>query len=137
MNYGYNEASKSSRGHNRVWIMDEHFACAREAEQKVKSNETWTFGYFHNTKSGRKVYYRCRYSQKERPCNAYIYLFYHANREGVTLYRTPCEHTHQTTPIIKTSRGIGTETRKKIQVLYKNGTKKISEKKLFLKNSPK
>lgn len=134
MNDEYNEASKSCRIRNRVWLMDEYFACAREAEQKVKSNEAWTFSHFNNTKCGRKVYYRCRYSKKERPCNAKIYLLYHSDRSGVTLYKTACEQPHQTTPpVITTSQGrrIGTETRKTIHVLYKNGTivRKFSAKK--------
>lgn len=110
--------AKKKRSESKNWIFVNKFSCVRFAEEAVSAAKTWAARTTHNTMEGKKRFYRCnKVPRKGIQCAAEIYLLFEEDTEAVLLYRTDCEHNHDS---IKKNYdyGICDETKSEIKKLY-------------------
>ncbi|XP_059610305.1 uncharacterized protein LOC132257433 [Phlebotomus argentipes] len=89
------ENELGSKRQKRNWIREETFACQREACEFVRQEGCWGYRFSNTTLDGVKNYFRCNLTRtKGKQCAQEIYLAFEKNSPLVHLYRTNCDHTH-------------------------------------------
>ncbi|XP_073948903.1 uncharacterized protein [Choristoneura fumiferana] len=109
---------KKKRGESKQWIFVEEFISVCAAEKAVEEENSWSILTTHLTYDGKKRFYRCnKVPRKGEQCAAQLYLLFDTNSDAVLLYRTDCEHNHDS---IKSSYnfGICDETKLEINKLF-------------------
>jgi hypothetical protein len=126
---------KKKRGESKNWTFVHKYSCVSFAEEAVKAENTWSVRTTHVTMDGKKRFYRCnKVPRKGVQCAAEIYLLFEADAEAVILYRTDCEHNHDS---IKNNYdyGICNETKSEINKLFDLHLKPKSILECLKKNS--
>ncbi|KAI5646654.1 FLYWCH zinc finger domain-containing protein [Phthorimaea operculella] len=117
-NYFENLEEQKNRRKRKKWMFQYKFSSIAEAEEQVNAEKTWAVSNTHYTKEGQKRFYRCNKVPSRGPqCATQICLLCEADSDAVILYRTDCDHTHDS---IKTNYnyGISSETKNEIKKLY-------------------
>jgi hypothetical protein len=87
---------KKKRSDNKVWIFVEKFESIKDAEEAIKTANTWSSLRKHEVEEGMKKYYRCNKVKRKGPqCAAQIYLLFDAASDAVLMYRTDSDHDHE------------------------------------------
>lgn len=96
------------------WIVLTQFANAEEAENYLKSENTWSRNYTRTRENGKKYFYRCNKVRKRGPqCNAELCFLYVNGREDVIAYQTDSEHNHD---MIGTRDNYGIDEKTKLEI---------------------
>ncbi|KAK7601962.1 hypothetical protein V9T40_009403 [Parthenolecanium corni] len=106
----------------RVWVEQETYSSAKEAEEAVQLRKIWKISSSCNISAGRRVEYRCTAGKyRVAECAAGLYLLYHNTSQCVSLYETQNEHSnHVTDP----TRGLSTDLKLFVQEKYAEGVTK-------------
>lgn len=109
--------AKKKRGENIKWVFVKKFNSIQEAEDTVRSENTWSILITRNTEEGKKRVYRCnKVKYRGVQCAAQIYLLFEADSEDVILFRTHADHNHDTIGV-RSDYGITQQTKTEINKL--------------------
>ena len=86
--------SSATRGKQKSYELDCIYETVEEAEAVLKLEKIWSKTKPHDTKAGRKLFYRCNKVTTRNPiqCDAGVCILLHAENTQCSIYRTYCKY---------------------------------------------
>lgn len=111
-------STKKKKVERKIWMFEKKFENAKDAEELIHAENTWSITTTHETEDGTKRYYRCNKVKRRGPqCAAQKYLLFEANSDSVFLYSTASKHDHESIGN-KRELALHRETKEKINQLF-------------------
>ncbi|KAI5634079.1 calcineurin-like phosphoesterase domain-containing protein [Phthorimaea operculella] len=92
----FSDATKEKKREIKIYLFDKSFSTSAEAERAIKDELVWKKARTYKSNDGLKIFYRCNQVKSRGPqCAASIHLLYPSDSDNVLLFRTNCDHTHE------------------------------------------